>query len=98
MNTLICKSVDIIGIIILLSATCYAQKIHNRGGVVSVSEKEIHFTVLINLKFPEENSHKLEVADNDSAYYDQAVLKLPKDYSDDGAPVRVHGHGIGFPY
>ncbi len=99
MNTLIYKSVNIIGIIVLLSTVCYAQKMHNRGGVKSIIIKEIHFTIPINLKFPDNNSHELEAADNDSAYYDQAVLKLPKNYSDKGASVRLvylaHGAGGG---
>lgn len=99
MNTLIYKSVNIIGIIILLSATCYAQKMHNRDGVISIPEREIHFTVPINLEFSNNCSRALEVTDNDSVYYDQAVLKLPKNYSENGAPVRLvylaHGAGGG---
>lgn len=88
-----------IGIIILLNTVCNAQKVHNKGSVKSIAKNEIHFTVCINLKFPNNSSRALEVADNDSAYNDQAVLKLPKNYSDKGAPTRLvylaHGAGGG---
>jgi hypothetical protein len=61
--------------------------------------KDIHFAVRINLKFSDNRSRALEVADYDSAYYDKAILRLPRDYADKGAPVRLvylaHGAGGG---
>lgn len=95
----VCKTINIIGIVILLNTVCQAQKIYNNGKVKSVAKNEIHFTVRINLKFTDDRSSTLEIADYDSAYYDQAILKLPKNYSDTGAPVRLvymaHGAGGG---
>ncbi len=61
--------------------------------------KEIHFTVKINLDFPAYISNLLQIEDFDSAFYDQAVLMLPKTYSKAGKPVRLvycaHGAGGG---
>lgn len=95
----ICKLMNIIGIIFLLSTVCYAQKAHAKGSEKSIAKKEIHFIVRINLKFPNNSSQSLKVADNDSVYYDQAVLRLPKGYSNKGTPVRLvylaHGAGGG---
>ena len=96
---LVCKMMNVVGVIILLGTVCHAQKLHNKGSEKSVAKKEIHFTVSINLNFPDNISRRLEVADNDSIYYDQAILKLPKNYTDKGIPVRLvylaHGAGGG---
>lgn len=95
----VCKMMNIVGIVILMSTVCHAQKGNNNNRVKSIARKEIHFTVRINLKFSNDSSHTLEIADIDSPYYDQAILILPKDYSDKRTPVRLvylaHGAGGG---
>jgi len=95
----ICKIVNVIGIVFLFSTICQAQLVGYRN-VIPDAENDIHFTVRINLKFPNNSStNPLEVADFDSAYYDQVILKLPKNYSDKGDPVKLvyvaHGAGEG---
>ncbi|HBL77881.1 MAG: hypothetical protein A2W90_01760 [Bacteroidetes bacterium GWF2_42_66] len=86
----------VISFAIFMSGVCKAQGIDQKK---SVSKKDIHFTVMINLKFPDNNSSQLETTDNDSLYADQAVLKLPDNYSETGTPVRLvymaHGAGGG---
>ncbi|HBL75591.1 MAG: hypothetical protein A2W90_05220 [Bacteroidetes bacterium GWF2_42_66] len=59
--------------------------------------KDVHFTVRINLDFPDNLSSELNVKDFDSVYYDQAILKIPKTYSKSGAPTRLvyYAHGAG---
>ena len=68
-----------------------------QNGTNSAPVKDIHFTVRINLKFPDDHSPELKVSDSDSAYYDQAILKLPKTYSASGTPTRLvyYAHGAG---
>ena len=65
---------------------------------LSKAQSDIHFTVPINLKFPDNQSLSMETADTDSIYYDQCILKLPPDYQH-GKPVRLvymaHGAGGG---
>jgi len=74
---------------------CAAQDAKKDNNV----SKDIHFTVKINLKFSDNSSNALQVEDFDSIYYDQAILKLPENYSDTGSPVRLvylaHGAGGG---
>lgn len=86
-----------ITIIILISEVCKAQGTDQKNKFVS--QNAIHFTVRINLKFPDNSSSLLEAIDNDSVYYDQAILKLPKNYSENGTPIRLvyvaHGAGGG---
>jgi pimeloyl-ACP methyl ester carboxylesterase len=86
-------------IVFLLSEICQAQKIHTDDLKKLSTHKEIHFTVRINLNFPDYNSRALALADSDSIYYDQAILRLPENYSDTGTPVRLvylaHGAGGG---
>ncbi len=59
--------------------------------------KDVHFTVKINLKFPDHLSSVSAASDADSVYVDQAILKLPKTYSQSGAPIRLvyYAHGAG---
>jgi pimeloyl-ACP methyl ester carboxylesterase len=59
--------------------------------------KDVHFTVIINLKFPDHVSSGSTVNDADSVYIDQAILKLPKTYSGSGTPIRLvyYAHGAG---
>ena len=82
-------------IIVLSFNICSAQNAINNTGEF----KEIHFTVRINLKFPADTSNLLQIEDFDSVFYDQAVLMLPKTYSETGKPVRLvycaHGAGGG---
>lgn len=63
------------------------------------SAEEIHFTLRINLEFPDNSPDSEDIRDFDSIYYDQAVLKLPDTYSSSGKPVRLvycaHGAGGG---
>ena len=65
------------------------------------NSKDIHFTVAINMKFPDNSSDALHIEDFDSAYNDQVILKLPKTYSENGKPTRLvycaHGAGGGVP-
>jgi len=86
----------IVSIIVFMSGVCKAQGMVQKK---SVSKKEIHFTVRINLKFPDNNSSLLGTNDDDSLYFDQAVLTLPDNYSETGTPVRLvymaHGAGGG---
>jgi predicted esterase len=64
----------------------------------SLAQSDIHFTVPINLKFPDNESVSLGIADSDSIYHDQCILKLPPNYQH-GTPVRLvymaHGAGGG---
>ena len=73
---------------------CSGQNIDNDKEL-----KEIHFTVKINLKFPDNTSTGLQNEDSDSVFYDQAVLMLPRNYSEKGKPTRLvycaHGAGGG---
>ncbi len=89
-----------ISIIIFMGGVCKAQRTYQKNK--SVSQKDIHFTVRINLKFPDDSSSILETIDIDSVYYDQAILKLPDNYSETGIPVRLvyvaHGAGGGVTY
>jgi predicted esterase len=82
-------------ILLLIFNICNAQNIKNNIGEI----KEIHFTVRINLKFPADSSNLLKNEDFDSSFYDDAVLMLPKTYSENGNPVRLvycaHGAGGG---
>jgi hypothetical protein len=82
-------------IIVLSFNICSAQNAINNTGEFL----EIHFTVRINLKFPADTSNLLQIEDFDSVFYDQAVLMLPKTYSETGKPVRLvycaHGAGGG---
>jgi hypothetical protein len=48
------------------------------------NSKDIHFTVAINMKFPDNSSNALRNEDFDSAYNDQVILKLPKTYTEKG--------------
>jgi len=88
--------IAICSMIVLINGVCLAQGINQQK---SSPGKEIRFTVRINLKFPDNKSRELKAADSDSAYNDQAVLKLPENYSEKGAPVRLvylaHGAGGG---
>jgi dipeptidyl aminopeptidase/acylaminoacyl peptidase len=88
-----------IGIVLLFFIFCQVPEINAIDKAKPAVRKDIHFTVRINLKFPEERSRALRIADSDSAYYDQVVLKLPENYFDTGAPVRLvyvaHGAGGG---
>ncbi len=93
------QMINIILAILIFSTICQAQRMHANDYAKRSGQKEIHFTVRINLKFPDDNSRALEVADFDSAYYDQAILRLPENYCENGAPVRLvylaHGAGGG---
>ncbi len=88
--------ITVISFAIFMNGVCKAQKIDQKK---SFPEKEIHFTVRINLKFPDSNSSLLGTNDDDSLYFDQAVLNLPDNYSETGTPVRLvymaHGAGGG---
>jgi esterase/lipase len=92
----ICKMI-LVSIILLLSGICQAQGIDlkNNPGL----QKDIHFSVRINLKFSDNSSNALQVEDFDSIYYDQVILKLPKTYTETGIPTRLvycaHGAGGG---
>ena len=66
--------------LILICGICTGQNA-NKDDYVS---KDIHFTVKINLKFPDNSSNALQVSDFESIYYDQAILKLPETYSETG--------------
>lgn len=65
---------------------------------LSLAQSDIHFTVPINLKFPDNSSSDQAITDDDSVYQDQCILKLPPNYSP-GKPVRLvymaHGAGGG---
>ena len=84
-------------IIILMNECSKAQQTNKKNEYVS--EDDIHFTIRINLAFPQNNSSTLGTNDRDSVYYDQAILKLPQNYSQTGRPVRLvymaHGAGGG---
>ena len=64
----------------------------------ALGQSDIHFTIPINLKFPDNESLKEAVSDKDSSYLDQCILKLPPNYTP-GKPVRLvymaHGAGGG---
>jgi predicted esterase len=70
-----------------------------QNGVCNGNSKDIHFTVAINMKFPNNSSGSLHTEDFDSIYRDQAILRLPKTYSENGKPTRLvycaHGAGSG---
>ena len=93
---LMCK-MTIFTIFFFMSEVCNAQETEQKNKFVS--HKDIHFTVRINLKFPDKNSNILETVDYDSTYYDQAILRLPNNYSETGTPIRLvymaHGAGGG---
>ncbi len=82
----------------LLITACKSQEINSDNNKQPVWVKDIHFKVPINLSFPD-NSRALEVTENERTYYDQAILKLPRNYSDSGKAVRLvylaHGAGGG---
>lgn len=73
--------------------SCQDIQVKNKSG------REIHFTVRINLNFPDNDSDSPEIKDKDSVYYDQAVLILPETYTSGGKPTRLiycaHGAGGG---
>jgi predicted esterase len=86
---------NLVFIFLIIFDICKGQSVLNKNE----EKKEIHFTVKINLKFPDNSSGSLQVVDFDSTFYDQAVLMLPKTYSKSGAPTRLvycaHGAGGG---
>lgn len=86
-----------ISLIIFFCGVCKAEGRDQKNKCVW--EQDIHFTVRINLKFPDNSSSDLLTNDVDSVYYDQAVLKLPDNYNKNGTPVRLvyvaHGAGGG---
>lgn len=86
-------------ILLLISSSCLAQESNTDDKIKSILEKEIHFSVGISLNTSDSCSHSKEIPDFDSMFYDQAILKLPEGYSDDGKPVRLvymaHGAGGG---
>jgi predicted esterase len=65
---------------------------------LSLAQGDIYFTVPINLKFPDDESVSLDIADTDSIYHDRCILKLPPNYQH-SKPVRLvymaHGAGGG---
>jgi len=60
---------------------------------------DIHFTIPVNICFPNNLSRELSLEDTDSIYHDEAIFKLPKSYSKTGKPTRLiycaHGAGGG---
>ena len=86
--------ISVFSSILLINTVCSAQKIEKTARV-----DDIHFKVQINLSFAHNDSGVLEVTDTDSIYYDEAVLRLPENYSSTGKPVRLvylaHGAGGG---
>jgi predicted esterase len=60
---------------------------------------DIHFTIPVNIRFPNIPSQEFRLEDSDSVYADEAILKLPVTYSKTGRPTRLvymaHGAGGG---
>lgn len=81
------KNLIVFPVLILLQTPTFSQS------------QDIHFTVPINVAFPDNNSTQLQVNDRSVVYHDQAILKLPASYSENGPPVRMvymaHGAGGG---
>ncbi len=66
---------------------------------ISGRSQDIHFTVPVNLAFPDNTSTTLNIQDQSVVYEDQVILKLPANYTQNGPPVRLvymaHGAGGG---
>ncbi len=75
---------------------CFDQMAQSR---IKDNSKDIHFTVPVNIPLSGNSTMEVKTDDSGTIYHDQAILKLPNNYSKTGKPTRLvycaHGAGGG---